>query len=367
MTSFNADDIADIFIKQRDSATQLRIYFQELSKRLQDMTELNAKLKNMHDKLAQGTQFSESKKRFYDTLDKHEKEKHDVEVQSSHHQARINTYKVQFASCNLFIKKMQESLTGLQEREDVSPLLERPFLEPLDMPNAMSELARFLKSYFPDISSNKKKDGRRVSEYDVLRSSIANDTSFQTIASPPSNIRVSRRIATEQNGYISEEDQDDNTNQQLRPKGSLSFSMNFNFDDDSLSSENDSECDELGKRIDVEMKLSQKIRQEMKNKAIVMKGRKNFSRKSIMEPKKIAKDKSKSLPRSVGKKSNRVRAGQKVRKMRKRASISRPQDSSSRRPMKSPNVARRKTKIRGQITSPDTSPVRGDGGMSVTL
>ena len=33
---------------------------------------------------------SESKKRFYDTLDKHEKEKHDVEVQSSHHQARIN-------------------------------------------------------------------------------------------------------------------------------------------------------------------------------------------------------------------------------------------------------------------------------------
>ena len=32
MTSFNADDIADIFVKQRDSATQLRIYFQELSK-----------------------------------------------------------------------------------------------------------------------------------------------------------------------------------------------------------------------------------------------------------------------------------------------------------------------------------------------
>ena len=57
MTSFNADDIADIFVKQRDSATQLHIYFQELSKRLQDMTELNAKLKNMHDKLAQGTQF----------------------------------------------------------------------------------------------------------------------------------------------------------------------------------------------------------------------------------------------------------------------------------------------------------------------
>ena len=203
---------------------------------------------------------------------------------------------------------MQESLTGLQEREDVAPLLERPFREPLDLPNAMSELARFLKSYFPDINSNKKKNGRRVSQYDALRSSIANDTSFKTIASPPSNIRVARRVATEQNGYISEEDQNDDTNQQLRRKGSLSFSMNFNFDDDSLSSENDSECDELGKRIDVEMKLSQKIRQEMKNKAIVMKGRKNFSRKSIMEPKKIAKDKSKSLPRSVGKKSNRVRA-----------------------------------------------------------
>ena len=33
-----------------------------------------------------------------------------------------------------------------------------------------------------------------------------------------------------------------------------------------------------------------------------------------------------------------------------------------RRPTKSPNVARRKTKLRGQITSPDTSPVRRGGG-----
>ena len=127
---------------------------------------------------------------------------------------------------------MQESLTGLQERQDVAPLLERPFREPLDLPNAMSELARFLKSYFPDIKNNKKKNGRRVSQYDALRSSIANDTSFKTIASPPSNIRVARRLATEQNGYISEEDQNDDTNQQLRRKGSLSFSFS---DDDSLS------------------------------------------------------------------------------------------------------------------------------------
>ena len=36
--------------------------------------------------------------------------------------------------------------------------------------------------------------------------------------------------------------------------------------------------------------------------------------------------------------------------------------------MSSPRgVARRKTKLRGQITSPDTSPVRRGGGMSMTL
>ena len=369
MTSFNADDIADIFVKQRDSATQLRMYFQELSKRLQDMTELNAKLKSMHNKLAQGTQFSESKKRFYDTLDKYEKEKHDIELSSSHHQSKINTYKVQLASCNLFIKKMHESLIGLKEREDVAPLLERPFREPLNLPNAMGELARFLKAYFPEISGNKKRNGRRVSQFDALRSSIANNTSLETIASPPSNVRVARRIATEQNGYLSGEDENDDANQQLKRKGSLSFSMSFNFDDGDLNLENDSEFGDLENGVDVEMKLSQKIRQEMKNKTktIGMKGRKNVPRQSIMEPKKMAKDKSKSMPRSVGKKSNRVRAGQKVRKMRKRGSVSRPKDSQSRRPMKSPNVARRKTKIRGQITSPDTSPVRDDGGMSITL
>ena len=62
-----------------------------------------------------------------------------------------------------------------------------------------------------------------------------------------------------------------------------------------------------------------------------------------------------------------LRQGQKVkRKNRRNSNISKPKGG-KRRPTKSPNVARRKTKLRGQITSPDTSPVRRGGGMSMTL
>ena len=373
MTSFNADDIADIFIKQRDSAIQLHQYYKDLNKRIQEMTELNAKLKEMHKTLAQGTQFAESKKRFYDTLDKYEKEKHDIELRSSNHQAKINTYKVQFASCNLFVKKMRESLSSLIDRDDIAPLLDEPFKEPLNIKNAFEEIGRYLKSYYPNVGSNKRKNGKRNSQFTALRSSIANNAAANTIQSPPSNIRVARRLATEQNGYISDDDDDGvgkKDQDTLDESTKLSFSMNFKFeDDDDKNGENNSEFGDIENGIDIEMKLSQRMRQEIKamTRVATNKGKKNGLRKTTLEHDTLSNKVSKTLSRSVGKKSNSLRQGQKVkRKNRRNSNISKPKGG-KRRPTKSPNVARRKTKLRGQITSPDTSPVRRGGGMSMTL
>ena len=117
------------------------------------------------------------------------------------------------------------------------------------------------------------------------------------------------------------------------------------------------------------MKLSQRMRQEIKamTRVATNKGKKNGLRKTTLEHDTLSNKVSKTLSRTVGKKSNSLRQGQKVkRKNRRNSNINKPKGG-KRRPTKSPNVARRKTKLRGQITSPDTSPVRRGGGMSMTL
>ena len=206
-----------------------------------------------------------------------------------------------------------------------------------------------------------------------MRSSIANNAAANTIQSPPSNIRVARRLATEQNGYISDDDDDGvgkKDQDTLDESTKLSFSMNFKFeDDDDKNGENNSEFGDIENGIDIEMKLSQRMRQEIKamTRVATNKGKKNGLRKTTLEHDTLSNKVSKTLSRSVGKKSNSLRQGQKVkRKNRRNSNISKPKGG-KRRPTKSPNVARRKTKLRGQITSPDTSPVRRGGGMSMTL
>lgn len=341
MVSFSADDIASLFIGQRESSESLKRYYKELTDRLAELQNWSEKLKKMEKELSQGSAFSQSKKGFYDCLAKYESEEIKVDQNCQKQQAKMNLYKINIASCKTFVNNMYALLEDLPLKGQMAPLKSAIFQrKEYNYSDLFNEIVRVLKEYHPNISTQNTK---KETEFSDIRGKIANNSVL--LSSPPSNVRVARRRANESNGYMTDEDSVDLRvdDGELMPGSVTAFTSKWNNDEGIFGQGNGTDSSEED---DDDMQLSKRLRNELKTSHIVA------TLGSSNGKKKTATSGTSSILQSQSE-----RKAFTTRKMKKRNSTMKPSAPAPKGrgsiPMKSPNASRRVTRV-GKLSSPNS-------------